>query len=323
MAIVTNEKPLVSIIINCFNGDKYLKEAINSIYNQCYHNWEIIFWDNQSTDESANIAKSFDQKLKYFYASNHTPLGEARNQAVKVTNGDFIAFLDCDDLWLPEKLDLQIKKITSGNYSMCYGGCIEMDENGNKIRSLIPQNKDGNMFESLLFQWDVSMQAILVRKKDLLKYNLNFDKNIYASAEYNLFMRLAAKTKFCSVKDLIVKWRIKRDSLTSQQISKWGNERRYTLDKIIKENKGIEKEYPKGFKEAYARSFYYDARYLMSKGQRKNARKALNKARNVDYKYFILYLTTFLPSFIWNFINNDKIKRKYLIPLFNISKYDN
>ena len=140
-----------------------------------------------------------------------------------------------------EKLDLQIKKITSGNYSMCYGGCIEMDENGNKIRSLIPQNKDGNMFESLLFQWDVSMQAILVRKKDLLKYNLNFDKNIYASAEYNLFMRLAAKTIFCSVKDLIVKWRIKRDSLTSQQISKWGNERRYTLDKIIKKIKVLRK----------------------------------------------------------------------------------
>ena len=52
------------------------------------------------------------------------------------------------------------------------------------------------MFENLLFQWDVSMQAILVRKRDLLKYNLNFDNNIYASAEYNLFMRLAAKTHF-------------------------------------------------------------------------------------------------------------------------------
>lgn len=321
MVIGTDEKPLVSIIINCFNGDKYLKEAINSIYNQSYHNWEIIFWDNQSTDKSAKIAKSFDQKLKYFYASNHTPLGEARNEAVKVTNGDFIAFLDCDDLWLPEKLDLQIKKITSGNYSMCYGGCIEIDKDENKIRSRIPQNKDGNMFESLLFQWDICMQAILVRKKDLLKYKLNFDKNIYASAEYNLFMRLAVKTQFCSVKDLIVKWRIRGDSLTSQQISKWAHERRYTLDKIIKENVGIEKKYSKGFEEAFARSFYYDARYLMSKGQRKNARKALKKAKNVDYKYFILYLTAFLPSFIWNLINNDKVKRKYLIQFFSFRKY--
>tara|TARA_Y100001980_G_C14555588_1_gene344476 strand:+ start:1247 stop:2212 length:966 start_codon:yes stop_codon:yes gene_type:complete len=316
----TNEKPLVSIIINCFNGDKYLKEAINSIYNQSYHNWEIIFWDNQSTDESANIAKSFDQKLKYFYASNHTPLGEARNEAVKVTNGDFIAFLDCDDLWLPEKLDLQIKKITSGDYSMCYGGCIEIDKDENKIRSRIPQNKDGNMFESLLFQWDVCMQAILVRKKDLLKYKLNFDKNIYASAEYNLFMRLAVKTQFCSVKELIVKWRIREDSLTSQQISKWAYERRYTLDKIIRENSGIEKKYRQGFEEAFARSFYYDARYYMFKGQRKNARKALKKVKNVNYKYFILYLTTFLPSFVWNLINSDKVKRKYLLPFFNFFK---
>ena len=316
------KKPLVSIIINCFNGEKYLKEAINSIYCQNYNHWEIIFWDNQSTDQSAKIAKSFNKKLKYFYAPNHTPLGEARNEAVKVSNGDFIAFLDCDDLWLPEKLDIQIKKITSGNYSMCYGGCIEIDEYGNKIRSLVPKNVDGNMFESLLFQWDISMQSIMVRKSDLLKYNLNFDKKIFASAEYNLFMLLAAKTQFCSVKESIVKWRITNDSLTSKQISKWGNERRYTLDKIIEENSGIKEKYSKGFEEAYARSFYYDARYFISKGEKKNARKALGKAKNVDYKYFILYLSLFLPSFIWNLINNEKIKRKYLVPLLNISKYD-
>ena len=56
------ESPTVSVIINCFNGEKYLHEAINSIYRQTYQDWEIIFWDNQSTDDSAKIAQSFDQE---------------------------------------------------------------------------------------------------------------------------------------------------------------------------------------------------------------------------------------------------------------------
>ena len=76
-----NNTPLVSILMNCYNGEKYLKEAIDSIYNQTYDNWEIIFWDNASTDETANIVKSYDHKIKYYLAAKTSPLGEARNFA--------------------------------------------------------------------------------------------------------------------------------------------------------------------------------------------------------------------------------------------------
>jgi glycosyltransferase involved in cell wall biosynthesis len=308
-----NKNPLVSVIINCYNSDKYLNEAIDSVYNQTYENWEIIFWDNQSTDNSAKIAQSYDNKVKYFYAKEHTSLGAARNEAVKVVNGQLISFLDCDDLWLPKKLDLQIKKIISGNYSMCYGGCIEIDENGNRIRSLIPKYDDGNMFEDLLFQWNISTPAILVKKSDLEMFKFNYDKNIFASVEYDLFMQLASKTNFCSVKEPIVKWRIRNNSLTSQQISRIAYERRYTLDKIIKKNPGIEKKYQKGFDEAYARSFFYDANYFMSIGDKKKARNSMRKIKHVDYKYRLLFFSLFFPSFIWNFITNDKIKRKFVV----------
>ena len=81
-------KPLISIVINCFNSDEYLKIAIDSAINQTYENWEIIFWDNQSTDESANIVKSYDdERINYFYAPVHTPLGEARNLENKKAKG--------------------------------------------------------------------------------------------------------------------------------------------------------------------------------------------------------------------------------------------
>ena len=93
------EKPLVSIVMNCFNGERFLKEAIDSIYNQTYENWEIIFWDNSSSDNSALIAKSYDQKLKYFRSDKTTLLGVARDMAIKKAHGKFVAFLDTDDLY--------------------------------------------------------------------------------------------------------------------------------------------------------------------------------------------------------------------------------
>ena len=100
---------LVSVIMNCFNGEKYLKEAIDSVLNQTYSNWEIILWDNQSTDNSEGIVKSFnDNRIKYFYSEEFTILGEARNRALSKAQGEFIAILDCDDLWYPTKLEKQL-----------------------------------------------------------------------------------------------------------------------------------------------------------------------------------------------------------------------
>ena len=99
--IITNpNQPLVSIIVNCFNGELFLKDCISSIINQTYKNWEIIFWDNLSTDKSKEILKSFpDKRIKYFCTEKFTTLYEARNLAINKSSGDYIAFLDTDDWW--------------------------------------------------------------------------------------------------------------------------------------------------------------------------------------------------------------------------------
>ncbi|MBL4889676.1 MAG: glycosyltransferase family 2 protein [Candidatus Lindowbacteria bacterium] len=111
--ITGNSKPpVISVIMNCYNSEKYLYEAITSVLDQSFPNWEIIFWDNQSTDNSASIVKGIDDKrVRYFYAPLHTDLAEARNHAVREAKGEWIAFLDCDDIWLPEKVEKQIKRI--------------------------------------------------------------------------------------------------------------------------------------------------------------------------------------------------------------------
>ena len=109
----SNNEPLVSVIMNCYNGQKYLEESIESVLSQTYKNWELIFWDNISNDRSAEIFKNYnDSRLKYFCAENHTPLYEARNKAFKKTSGELIAFLDVDDLWTEDKLSKQVSLIS-------------------------------------------------------------------------------------------------------------------------------------------------------------------------------------------------------------------
>ena len=100
---------LISIIVNCYNGEKYLKQALESIQKQNYTNWELIFWDNQSTDNSKAIFDSFNEsRFKYFYSEKFTSLYEARNLACGKCNGEFIAFLDCDDWWYDNFLFLEV-----------------------------------------------------------------------------------------------------------------------------------------------------------------------------------------------------------------------
>ena len=154
----SSDLTLVSIVMNCYNSDKYLKEAIDSIYAQSFDNWEIIFWDNGSTDNSASIAKSYDDRLKYFFVENTTPLGEARSLALKEAKGDYVSFLDCDDVYLPDKISIQLNEMQSKNALLSYGGWIKINEEGEEIKKYELAAEFNNKFEELYVNYVVTFK---------------------------------------------------------------------------------------------------------------------------------------------------------------------
>src|ERR1035441_6876343 len=92
--------PRVSVVMNGFNGERYLRAAIDSVVAQTFQDWELIFWDNASTDGSAEIVRSYgDARLRYFRGERTVPLGAARKLALEKVRGEWIGFLDTDDLW--------------------------------------------------------------------------------------------------------------------------------------------------------------------------------------------------------------------------------
>ncbi|MDA7931165.1 glycosyltransferase, partial [Akkermansiaceae bacterium] len=190
----------ISVLINCYNGERFLREAIDSVYAQSYKNWEIVFVDNCSTDASAEIARSYDDRLKYYRTEKNISLGEARNFGVDFC-GKYIATLDADDVWEHTALEILYKGITSGDFALCYGNQTVIDSDGKMVSKR--RNKyagsSGDFLEKLLFQFDIPMVATIIDKEKMLASNLNFNPRIYNSVDYSLFLPLSVENDFISV----------------------------------------------------------------------------------------------------------------------------
>lgn len=125
---------LVSIIMPSYNTAKYISETINSVLDQTYTNWELIIVDDCSTDDTDEVVAKYlnDERIHYLKNENNSGAAVSRNRALREAKGRWIAFLDSDDLWLPEKLSMQIKFMSDNGYSFSYTCYEEMDEQGNK-----------------------------------------------------------------------------------------------------------------------------------------------------------------------------------------------
>ena len=221
---------IVSIIMNCYNSDKYLKEAIDSIYAQTCDNWEIIFWDNCSSDRSASIAKSYDGKLKYFLAKQTTSLGKARNLALSKANGDYVSFLDCDDLYLPNKIKTQLASMESTGAVLSYGGWIKINDRGEEINKYKLKEVFDNKFEELLTSYYVNFQTLMIDNSYLKKNNISFDENLSFSPDHNMVLRIAYSSPVLAISELLVKYRVHDNSMSSSRKADKINDFNYTIN---------------------------------------------------------------------------------------------
>ena len=131
------KKRLVSIIINCYNGEKYLFETLKSIQNQKYKNFEVIFIDNCSTDNTYKIFKNVkDRRFKYFKTKKKIKLYNARNFALKEAANEWVVILDHDDIALQNRLEIHANQITKHpNVKLFFGDTIHFKDDGSKIRN--------------------------------------------------------------------------------------------------------------------------------------------------------------------------------------------
>lgn len=299
--------PAVTVIMNCYNGEAYLREALDSVFAQTFTDWELVFWDNCSTDGSAAIAQSYGPKVRYFRGTENVPLGHARRLAMAAARGAWIGFLDTDDLWHPDKLAVQMAALDGTDHVLCYGGIRHITPDGRTLSEVLPRYPSGNQFAGQLNQFDINMVTPLLRRATLEEHGIGFDPAFTASEEYNLFMRLLTKGTVCAVPELIGAWRLSPGSLTDRQIDQLHHERRETLEQIKRDNPGIAERHPASFAEAYARGSYYESRFLMHQGKRAEAVQLLWNERRVHWRYAALAIAAALPG-LWRVLHSRTIK---------------
>ena len=225
--------------MNCYNGEAFLRSALESVINQTYKNWELIFWDNISKDNSAKIFKSYnDKRFNYYLASKHDLLYCARKKAIKKAKGDFFAFLDVDDFWHPLKLEKEITLFDQKNVGAVYSNFWFLNQsNGKKKRFTNFNLPNGYIRDKLLQKYQIGLLTLIIRRKAYEMYGFNDDYHIIG--DFDLCVRISSDWKIEPLNECLATYRwhgnnetIKHALLQAKELRVWIKNNKLNLSRI-------------------------------------------------------------------------------------------
>lgn len=207
----------VSIITPVYNSEKFLEQCIRSVISQTYESWEHILVDDCSSDNSAAIIEKFlqvDKRIKYIKLDTNSGAGIARNTAIKIAKGKYIAFLDSDDLWHPQKLYLQINFMNTNNHHFTFTDYDVVNEDGQKISKLI-KAKPVVSYKTALYKNPIGCLTVIY---DVDFFGKQYMPIIRKRQDYALWLRLLKKTKGYGLSECLSSYRIGNKSISSNKL---------------------------------------------------------------------------------------------------------
>lgn len=233
------EDPLVSVVIPNFNYGKYLGKAIESVVSQTFDNLEIIVVDDGSTDNSLEVAGMYAKQILLLRKENGG-VSSARNLGIQHSTGSFVCFLDADDFWEKNKIELQLQVALNSNSGLVYSGYLECDSNLVAVREIIPvfqgpcedhyRKKPGSAIALL------GTSTSLIRR-DVLNLVGGFDTNLNTSADWDFLRRASKVTNFAFVPLPLVRYRRHSSNMSKESLDKYYQDNELALDKMISEYK--------------------------------------------------------------------------------------
>jgi len=215
-----NNNVLISIITPCYNAEKYISQTIESVLVQTYQNWEMLIIDDCSKDNSFVIAKSFaekDNRIKLIKLEQNSGATVARNKAIELSQGKYLAFLDSDDLWFPEKLEKQINFMLGNDCDFSFTRYEHIDENGNSLGVIAKIIKKLTYKKMLFHDWVGCLTVIY--KQDLS--NKIYGPILKNCNDYALFLQILRHAKNAmGYNENLAKYRILNKSLSRNKFGK-------------------------------------------------------------------------------------------------------
>lgn len=212
--------PLVSVIMPAYNAAKYIDEAVLSVIKQTYTHWELIIIDDGSTDETKNIGLNYqlkDNRIKYFYQKNEKQ-GKARNFGISKSEGDYIAFLDADDIWMKQKLEVQINYLRMNpNISLIFSkGYIKYSDHITNFEIEVRKEWSKADIPFMIENNRIPILSVVVKRYALLNVG-GFSESIHIQnvEDYHLWLKLLShEYNFMSIKEKLFEYRIHEQQVT-------------------------------------------------------------------------------------------------------------
>ena len=203
-------KPMVSVITACYNGSLYLDESIQSILQQTFNNFEFILIDDGSTDSSADIMRKYackDNRISFYPLQKNVGAAEARNLAVKVARGGWIAILDADDVAFPERLQRQVMYAEKENLLMLGSGCIEINFSGKQIKEHYYPCCQSKLLKRLELKKAFFPHSSCLYHAGTVKHFGGFNSRFVRSQDVDLWFRLGEAGQIACLQEPLVKLR--------------------------------------------------------------------------------------------------------------------
>ncbi len=296
--IVTDNLPLVSIILPTYNCAAFLPHSIGTILLQTYNSYEIIVIDDGSTDNTKEVLHPFMQRIKYIRLEQNKGLPTARNIGIRSAQGKYIAFIDADDLWLPEKLQTDIEYFeTHSEVSMIYSKHINIDEKGDDLDGNTKrQLPSGNIFTQLFSEQNFIITSSVVVRKEVFETTGLFDEQLFNCQDWDMWLRIAFHFQVAGINKPLVKYRHNPHSLSKNRnnVLKY---QKIIIDKIYNKFKDTENGiHEKLYKKRLASHYAKAGRYYLRIGDKNRANENFGlslKNAPLNFRSLRYYLCTF------------------------------
>jgi len=311
--------PVVSVNLCCYNSERYLRETLESIVNQTYRNWELVIINDGSTDSTETVVKEYADRgfpIVYYYQQNQG-LGYSRNEALKRSRGKYIAFIDHDDIWLPEKLERQVAVFENNiNVDFVYTDYYVI-RNNKRIIKFGNKQPEGDVFKSFLCSYPVHVSTAMARRKAVDKLSSFFNPDLHLTEEYDLFMRLLYISKAAYINKPLATYRYHPDMTSITKEIRLIRETISVIETFKLLDRDFEKEYAEtlryvAYKNSFALSFKL-AKDELIQGNILAARDLIRLYRFLNIKVFVFFIFTCLPCNIANWLWRVSLKIKNIL----------
>ena len=211
-------QPLVSVIMPCYNMEKYIAATIHSVQQQTCPHWELLIVDDASTDGTADIVRSHqiqDDRIHFVVKPKHSGIADTRNQCISMAKGRFLAFLDADDLWHPEKLEQQLQFMTERNIGFSYSSYDCVDEEGKPLEKMV--KSAGNLdYDAYLHNTIIGCSTVMI---DTTIIGNVFVPNFRTSEDTATWLNILKKGFLAyAIEQPLTSYRIRQHSASSNKL---------------------------------------------------------------------------------------------------------